>query len=551
MHFSTLPFSLLAVLISATAFSQPLSGIKTIGGGSPDYATITAAATALNANGVGAGGVTFNIRDGDYTENFSITATGSQDNPIVFQSENQDASLVIISSSASGDVVTLTGAAYVTLNKLSIDYSGSSGYSAIELQDNSDNITISDCILDGTSSSSTAYASSVIYASETMNTMDCDNLTLTGCTLRNGSYGISFDMSTSQPTGLIISGNRFENGYAGGMYLSDLSAVEVKDNTIHTTQTGNSSCKGIYLDNCDGKNMITGNYIYTGTGGRIAYGIHLNSSASTSGNESLLANNSIQVSNTNSLAYGIYQSNNSNFYNIYNNTVYISAGTSTGNACYNGFTASGDLNIKNNIFINASTAAGSTANRSVYIANASGINELSNNCYYSTNVSGYFNGYYGTGYTSLATFIAATSETGSVSIDPQMTFVAGIGWKAGNVLLAGAGVTLAEVTTDIDNNLRQSPPSIGAHETDVTISITEQDDLGLSAYEYDRTLFIRSDKNVMATVRICDISGREVLHTSVSVTNESRLSLNALNTGIYSVTVYSKNKVFNQKILVR
>ncbi|MBL0068248.1 MAG: hypothetical protein IPP39_07065 [Chitinophagaceae bacterium] len=75
------------LIFSSINVNAQLTGIKTIPG---DYATITAAITALNASGVGAGGVTFNIAAG-YTEtgNNTITATGTSANPLIFQKVEQ------------------------------------------------------------------------------------------------------------------------------------------------------------------------------------------------------------------------------------------------------------------------------------------------------------------------------------------------------------------------------------------------------------------------------------------------------------------------------
>src|ERR1044071_6078929 len=77
---------LLTTLFYSPAFAQ-LSGTKTIPG---DYPTVSAAVTALNASGVGSGGVTFNIAAG-YTETISapiaLTATGTAADPIVFQKD--------------------------------------------------------------------------------------------------------------------------------------------------------------------------------------------------------------------------------------------------------------------------------------------------------------------------------------------------------------------------------------------------------------------------------------------------------------------------------
>jgi hypothetical protein len=74
---------------NSSSYGQ-LSGNIYIPSGSPSYATIAAAIAALNSQGVGTGGVTFNIV-ADYTENVTdsliITATGTADRPIVFQKD--------------------------------------------------------------------------------------------------------------------------------------------------------------------------------------------------------------------------------------------------------------------------------------------------------------------------------------------------------------------------------------------------------------------------------------------------------------------------------
>lgn len=81
--------SLTIILLScftSAVFGQ-LTGTKNI---PVDYVTISAAVTALNAAGVGAGGVTFNV-PANYTETItatiSLTATGTVANPILFQKD--------------------------------------------------------------------------------------------------------------------------------------------------------------------------------------------------------------------------------------------------------------------------------------------------------------------------------------------------------------------------------------------------------------------------------------------------------------------------------
>jgi len=98
-HFSIV-FLLLVFLLSQNTFAQ-LTGTKTIPG---DYATIEAAIADLNTQGVGSGGVTFDVA-ANHTETFTrdsaghITATGTVSDPIVFQ----------ISGAGSNPLITASG----------------------------------------------------------------------------------------------------------------------------------------------------------------------------------------------------------------------------------------------------------------------------------------------------------------------------------------------------------------------------------------------------------------------------------------------------------
>ena len=86
-------------LFPQDGFAQ-LTGTKTIPG---DYATITAAVTDFNTQGVGSGGVTFNVAAG-YTEStttdITITATGIAGNAIVFQKSGAGANPLITRTDA-------------------------------------------------------------------------------------------------------------------------------------------------------------------------------------------------------------------------------------------------------------------------------------------------------------------------------------------------------------------------------------------------------------------------------------------------------------------
>jgi hypothetical protein len=78
------------LLAAAPAAQAQLSGIKTInpaGSGANNYLTFGAAVAALNASGVAAGGVTFNVQAGVVFDEVvpSLTASGTATGPIIFQ----------------------------------------------------------------------------------------------------------------------------------------------------------------------------------------------------------------------------------------------------------------------------------------------------------------------------------------------------------------------------------------------------------------------------------------------------------------------------------
>lgn len=470
-------FLLVAIIFLPNYLSAQLTGVKTIGGSSPDYATLAAAITALNSSGVGAGGVTFNLRDGTYpggTAIASITAVGTSGNPIVFQSESGDSSLVVVSSATASNVITVSGGAYITFNKITVDYTSNGSYAALKLTLNADNITVNNCIMDGSSATGTTYGASVIYASESSAANNCDNFHVYNSVVRNGSYGIYFAMtSTSQSTGLEIQNNKFSENAAGGIRPVNHLAVIISGNSIYRGASVNTYY-GVYADNCDGICQITRNYIYTTGSGTIANGIYLtNSSASSAGNSDL-SNNSIQVVNGASSCYGINQQSTSKYWNIYNNTVYISSSTSASSYCYYTFSSNDSTKLINNIFIHAGSNTGGTANQTVYIPNSSGVKKYSNNCYYTVNTGNPFRASRGgVSYTAYSTYAAAVGEISGINIDPTMVFTAGLGWKATNPTLTGAGLYLASVPTDIDGKDRLSPnTTIGAHENGIITSPT-------------------------------------------------------------------------------
>jgi hypothetical protein len=457
---------------NSVIISNGLSGTYTIQSGG-DYTTIASAVADLNSQGV-CGPVVFDIT-GIFTENAIINSISgaSAINTITFRSADSNPANAVIQQSGNAYTFDLFGAQYIIFDNVTIRYTGTStSYGAVRFRTNADNNTIRNSILSGiTTSTSTANAGAVIYAAETSAANDCSGILIENCSLSGGTHGIFMDMSSSDPAGPQILNNTIVNFNRGrGIYITDHTSTTIHGNTITNDQTGGATSYGISVNGGVGPHQITSNYIYTTDSGRFGYGIYLGS-PSAIGNSSLCANNSIQLQNTTSNAYGIDQpSTTGTNWDILNNTVYISGGTSANTFCYRTFgLSSGDESrILNNIFINASSNTGTTGNQTVQINNANSFSALDYNCYWTVNNGTPFRGDYVSGYTTFASFIAATGETNSINIDPEMTFVSGIGWKAEAAGIVGAGLMQASVTDDIDGNLRQNPPSIGSHEVSVT-----------------------------------------------------------------------------------
>ena len=155
--------TLIAIMFVQNSYAQ-LTGTKTIPG---TYATIAAAIADLNSQGVGSGGVIFNISSG-YTEtitaSLNVTASGTLSNPIIFQKSGSGANPLITayvgtatpSSAAPDGIWNFQGSDYVTIDGVDlIDMNTTNpetmeyGYGLFKntVTDGCQNITIRNCVI--------------------------------------------------------------------------------------------------------------------------------------------------------------------------------------------------------------------------------------------------------------------------------------------------------------------------------------------------------------------------------------------------------------------
>jgi hypothetical protein len=323
-----------------------LAGTKTVGGGgTPDYPTIAAAIAALNLNGVGPGGVTFNVAGG-HTETFAtatagyITATnGSADSPIVFQKSGAGANPIITAAAGTGTsdaIIAIGGCDYVTFNGINLtENSGNTnatsrmewGYAILKSSgvgvDGSQNITISNCTINlnytnqasiGIYSNNHTLADATLQLAVTNfagtnsnnkvfgNTINCfTGISLIGFADANGTTFLDQNNEIGKDGANFITnigGNTVSNAGAYGILGQYQHALKVANNSITSTMAGNSlAAYGISLFN--GKNSsydIYNNSIsiqYSGPGNSSFYGISADMSTAGTSNTVNVFNNEI------------------------------------------------------------------------------------------------------------------------------------------------------------------------------------------------------------------------------------------------------------------
>src|SRR5205085_2329543 len=130
-----------------------LAGNYTVGGTTPDYATVIDAVNDLNLQGISAP-VVFNIRDGIYAGKIVLTTiTGATfTNTVTFQSESGDSTLVTLTepTTATGTgnyLISMTNADYVTFNQLTLERSGTlTNSTVIEIAGGCDYNNFTNCV---------------------------------------------------------------------------------------------------------------------------------------------------------------------------------------------------------------------------------------------------------------------------------------------------------------------------------------------------------------------------------------------------------------------
>ncbi|HRZ50224.1 MAG TPA: hypothetical protein P5338_12600, partial [Bacteroidales bacterium] len=310
------------LLFASLTTSAQLMGTKTVGSGG-DYATIAAAIADLNTQGVGGGGVTFNV-DAGHTETTTapllITATGTSANPIVFQKNGSLANPLVTRTDggsnnttalgALGDaVIQINGGDYITIDGFELVAQQQGIEYGILTQKTATNgsqfVTIKNCNITMTKGTSGYVVG--IYISN-------------GSTSASSATGVTVTANSGRNESIVIAGNTISNIHAG-ILVRGYSSLAYHDQNITIGQTG------------------LGNVIQNFGGGTAAttYGVYMIYVTNADVSYNTIDNAGGGGSNHGSTLYGIFNSTSSSAgVSVYNNntiTLSISA-TSAANCIY-------------------------------------------------------------------------------------------------------------------------------------------------------------------------------------------------------------------------
>ncbi len=331
-----LTVTLFLLLMTTLAFCLPLTGSYTVGGGTANYATLTAAIAAANAQGLSAA-VTFNLNPGTYAGPFVINIPGNSYVLTISSGIYDDSQVILTNPSStyeSNYILKIDQTSKVTIDDVTFSPTGT--YSrCIDVQGNSDYLTFSNNRFEGVISTDTSYNQTLYFVTDGTN--DEDNILISGNVFNNGGLHISLyaGSSLSNLSAWQILSNTHTGG--SGISLSRASDVAIRNEIM----TGVTS--GIYLENGAGSLDVSRNRISASY-----YGIALNYVTPSTSATPHISNNIITVSASPGM-----QINANNVFAAHNSVLCTSSTTYQTAA----FSVSGNSNIiRQNHFISTGGA---------------------------------------------------------------------------------------------------------------------------------------------------------------------------------------------------
>ena len=426
---------------------ENLTGTFTVGTPTSNFPTLADVFTALNNCGI-SGPVTFKLAPATYNQQLILPLFNnvSATNTITFESATGNPNDVVFQYNATGTadnfVLKFYASNYIKVKNIKFKSLNATNGRVVEFANGASYNTLEGCKIE----MMPATVSTVTGIYNVSSTFEHRN-TIKNNNIQGGYYGIYFyGASATKEMGNIFEGNIINNFYYYGLYLYYQDSTKIIGNTI--SNPINTTAYGLYNLYMDNANVLKNRIIMNAA--TTNYCMYFSSNNSSAGN-SLIANNFVSQSVSTGTVYGIYNTG-SNRMRYYHNSVNITGGSATAYGFY--ISATSGIHIKNNSFSN--TGGG----YAYYISSTTAVDSSDNNNIYATG-SNY--AYWGALRSNLAALQAASGkDQNSISINPLYYSVSDL--HTDNVGLYAKGTSIDVVTDDIDGQLRDTIPCIGADE---------------------------------------------------------------------------------------
>ena len=421
-----------------------------------DFSSIQSAIDTLNRNGI-CGPIIFNIEDGIYNEHYTIgnIAGTNSTNTVTFRPLHGDTANVKLinntNTNAESYVLALENTSYINFKNLSFYTSNNQDSRALKISSNSSHILIDSCNFIGNNNNITGDSNILITA------QNSNNITISNSNFRYGERAIHCygDSSSSTISGINISNNTITNHMDIGISTNNTGdSLSIIGNII--TGTADRGIKGIYIQASTKKTIISNNKILLSSNNAY-YGIYAkkhNIISNSTVNKLEISNNFIYINSArNSNIYGIHLQFTI-MTTIYYNTIKMVNNGSGQQGMALLFSNSPYTYLKNNSIDVANLFILGAFSNQIYYSNYNAFNTQRNQPFRINSSNKSFSSYKSyTGLDSLSLF--GTIDYLNTDADLHLY----------DINLQSAGSPIAEITTDIDGETRDSiVPSIGADE---------------------------------------------------------------------------------------
>lgn len=358
--------ALFLVLNSWSVPAQPLNGVYTIGGNSPDYPDFTSAVAALHVDHI-SGSVTFNVRPGTYIENIKILQIGgsSPSAVVTFQSETGNPDDVVlrhthVSYSANYNfTISVYGGDNLVFRDMTIKADPSYPFDpnknrVIYITNNSNNLSfINNKILSWYTTNDNQNNNCIDVVSGSQTTNSSDTIRFIGNTIVGGYMGLYFQGSTSAQnflaTGWAIKDNVFLDQHSTCLKILIGTNTTISGNKFYGISTS-SSFHAIEINQNKDTLIIDRNYFELAHGGTGVYMWYVETGTA---NVKQITNNMMIIgpNSGNGISRGINSWQNEMVL-VAHNSIHIYTSASTGYCIYSH--DNNNLNLLNNQFVNSS-----------------------------------------------------------------------------------------------------------------------------------------------------------------------------------------------------